>query len=148
MVLPRRIELRTSPLPRGCSTTELRQHRGRGPGDQRPKARGWPLASGAEHATTFPVRQPEAPPGKKRRFSSVFGLIRAAVDRPSRSRHVDIMSKPPIPPAKAKPPASPKVPRGEHLAQALRDNLRRRKAQAQARSAKAEGTPEPDAAKE
>ena len=28
MVLPRRIELRTSPLPRGCSTTELRQHDG------------------------------------------------------------------------------------------------------------------------
>ena len=26
MVLPRRIELPTSPLPRGCSTTELRQH--------------------------------------------------------------------------------------------------------------------------
>src|SRR5262245_45596134 len=27
MVLPGRIELTTSPLPRGCSTTELRQHR-------------------------------------------------------------------------------------------------------------------------
>src|SRR5262249_13310745 len=27
MVLPVRIELTTSPLPRGCSTTELRQHR-------------------------------------------------------------------------------------------------------------------------
>ena len=26
MVLPVRIELTTSPLPRGCSTTELRQH--------------------------------------------------------------------------------------------------------------------------
>ena len=26
MVLPHRIELWTSPLPRGCSTTELRQH--------------------------------------------------------------------------------------------------------------------------
>src|SRR5215204_2145255 len=29
MVLPVRIELTTSPLPMGCSTTELRQHRGR-----------------------------------------------------------------------------------------------------------------------
>ena len=28
MVLPLRIELRTSPLPRECSTTELRQHPG------------------------------------------------------------------------------------------------------------------------
>ena len=28
LVLPRRIELRTSPLPRECSTTELRQRRG------------------------------------------------------------------------------------------------------------------------
>jgi hypothetical protein len=29
MVLPDRIELSTSPLPRECSTTELRQHAGR-----------------------------------------------------------------------------------------------------------------------
>jgi hypothetical protein len=28
LVLPRRIELPTSPLPRECSTTELRQHEG------------------------------------------------------------------------------------------------------------------------
>src|SRR5204863_1773213 len=33
LVLPVRIELTTSPLPRGCSTTELRQ---RGPGDTVP----------------------------------------------------------------------------------------------------------------
>src|SRR5437773_5986608 len=32
LVLPERIELSTSPLPRGCSTTELRQHRARAGG--------------------------------------------------------------------------------------------------------------------
>src|SRR5712691_6055203 len=36
MVLPVRIELTTSPLPRGCSTTELRQL-GRGTGYTRPR---------------------------------------------------------------------------------------------------------------
>ena len=53
MVLPRRIELRTSPLPRGCSTTELRQRRGRAR-----KREGWPPARGAEHATRHMARQP------------------------------------------------------------------------------------------
>src|SRR5436853_4213606 len=37
LVLPVRIELTTSPLPRGCSTTELRQHlRGTDAGGARP----------------------------------------------------------------------------------------------------------------
>ena len=35
MVLPHRIELWTSPLPRGCSTTELRQRKKRAIGDAR-----------------------------------------------------------------------------------------------------------------
>src|SRR5437763_3211804 len=41
MVLPERIELSTSPLPRGCSTTELRQlvrSRGRGTGYTRARS--------------------------------------------------------------------------------------------------------------
>jgi hypothetical protein len=40
-----------------------------------------------------------------------------------------------------------KPPREEQLAQALRDNLRRRKAQAQARAAKADGSPTPESSK-
>ena len=47
-MLLERIELSTSPLPRGCSTTELQQRTVRGPG----KAGAWsPVRSGAEHAT-------------------------------------------------------------------------------------------------
>src|SRR4051812_6332066 len=89
MVLPRRIELRTSPLPRGCSTTELRQHRGPGSRGPKAKARGWPLASGAEHATLVPVRQPEAARGGIGRFSCLLRLFRAVVDRSGGGRHMN-----------------------------------------------------------
>src|SRR5207302_9779939 len=53
MVLPVRIELTTSPLPGGCSTTELRQHGSRagGAGDTRGPA-GWQ----AEHPEWRPCR--------------------------------------------------------------------------------------------
>ncbi len=50
LVLPERIELSTSPLPRVCSTTELRQLSGQGTGEPRVRA---PL-----HATAAPRWQP------------------------------------------------------------------------------------------
>ena len=96
-MLPERIELSTSPLPRECSTTELRQHR-----------RGWyRRRSGVEiHAGT----RRSLPQGRGWR-----NLCRT-IDRRNR------------------PDRSPKDPqkesRAQRLSAALRDNLKRRKAQA------------------
>src|SRR5256885_16376813 len=63
LVLPVRIELTTSPLPRGCSTTELRQ---RSSGLGRPKhgrKRRDPCHKGGGGASTRPIRRsaPNAP---------------------------------------------------------------------------------------
>ena len=91
LVLPVRIELTTSPLPRGCSTTELRQHR-----------RGMASRAGANarrNAAILATRAPVAQPF-------------AMTDRPKEQQ---------------------KQRRAGRLSAALRDNLKRRKAQARGR---------------
>ena len=92
MVLPVRIELTTSPLPRGCSTTELRQRR---------------AANGCT---------------RNRRECAILA-IRAEVAQPSRMTGRD----------KSDRPNNPKVRGKARLAAALRENLKRRKAQARGR---------------
>ena len=104
MVLPRRFELRTSPLPRECSTTELRQRaspfrhtvtiRQRGPSDTR---------SCGECKPNLDV----APPGH---------YIGGMIDEPKGKQ------------------GSAKPDKADRLAEALRENLRKRKAQSRARS--------------
>jgi hypothetical protein len=76
-------------------------------------------------------------------------LFRVAIDGLYLSRHEQAMTKPAETPtrASAKSAESPKHSREDQLAQALRDNLRRRKAQAQARGAK-NGAPGPDRTKD
>ena len=88
-MLPLRIELRTSPLPRECSTTELRQHR-----------RGFPAAS-------------------KSRWNAAILAIRASVAQPFTMTD--------------RPRDQQKENRARRLSAALRDNLKRRKAQAKRR---------------
>ena len=89
-MLPLRIELRTSPLPRECSTTELRQHR-----------RGFPAAS-------------------KSRWNAAILAIRASVAQPFTMTD--------------RPRDQQKENRARRLSAALRDNLKRRKAQAKERN--------------
>ena len=101
MVLPHRIELWTSPLPRECSTTELRQHR-----------RGW--------------------------IADVPGRIRAGTARslPQGRPWRNLLPEPPkAQPAVTETPKDPKkARRAQRLSAALRDNLKRRRAQAKKRS--------------
>ena len=100
VVLPDRIELSTSPLPRECSTTELRQHR-----------RGW--------------------------IADVPGRIRAGTARslPQGRPWRNLLPEPPkARPAVTETPKDPqKERRAQRLSAALRDNLKRRKAQAKRR---------------
>src|SRR5215510_4351641 len=94
MVLPVRIELTTSPLPRGCSTTELRQHWRRQIARYRRVRR-----TGAETGAILATRLPQAQP---------VGMS----ERPKQEK---------------------KAAAQRRLAAALRDNLKRRKAQARGR---------------
>src|SRR5215831_696 len=92
MVLPVRIELTTSPLPRGCSTTELRQH-------QAVPDCGYRRGAGAKTGAILATRLPQAQP---------VGMS----ERPKQQK---------------------KQAAQRRLAAALRDNLKRRKAQARGR---------------
>ena len=103
MVLPLRIELRTSPLPRECSTTELRQRR---------KVHGYPIPMRRETATGGP-----APQG--------FGLPRPGAGLSDRAMADD---------RKPVDRDSARAAQTERLARALRENLKRRKAQARGRT--------------
>ena len=114
MVLPEWIEHSTSPLPRGCSTTELRQQRRRG------------LRAGANAAETAISRAVDA--RQSRLAKSACRRIIAAMTRTGNGD--------------AKPVES--TSRERRLAAALRENLRRRKAQARERGAT---TPETDKTK-
>ena len=114
LVLPERIELSTSPLPRECSTTELRQ-RGSGPGARSgallPQQGGW----------------------RKRRV----GLFRHAAAHHHPSRRGCLGRRGAVCVRAAGDPSmssaeSQKL-RRERLAAALRQNLRRRKEQGRAR---------------
>src|SRR6185437_13151726 len=65
MVLPDRIELSTSPLPRGCSTTELRQRRKGAPAVRRRAvtAIGGAATQGQKRVRIPALRSPKAAPG-------------------------------------------------------------------------------------
>src|ERR1700726_806826 len=107
LVLPLRIELRTSPLPRGCSTTELRQ---RPPTNVLTRKRGDPCHMGGIRASA--PTPPAVPP--------VAALPAACFDFAAM-----------IKPGKAEQWAA----RSERLSAALRENLKRRKEQARGRAA-------------
>ena len=132
MVLPSRIELPTSPLPRGCSTTELRQRticEGAGaPARGRPRA----LESGAEDATSPLAVQ-----------ANVRYLLRPDFAGLSHDRWISRMTtrEPSKAPENLKenPQDKPRSDAAQdRLAQALRENLKRRKAQERARRAAAD----------
>ncbi len=126
MVLLVRIELTTSPLPRECSTTELQQ-----PG------RGGPalVAIGPPEAQDFG-------PG-----AGAFGGARGGVAGRPAFGTVPAMIDDPTPPPDTK--ADAKAARARRLAEALRRNLRRRKATPEppaavgAEAARSAATPEP-----
>ena len=113
MVLPVRIELTTSPLPRGCSTTELRQRRARAISDDGMRPR-----DGAFLATRPQVAQARPPCQVER-------------TRPSARQPISVS----LPAMNERPKAVQKARRERRLGTALRDNLKRRKAQARSRSA-------------
>src|SRR5690348_4232257 len=109
MVLPEWIEHSTSPLPRGCSTTELRQQTIR---EVDPRA--------AETATRDPVRQgkrPAAALADARAWRIINSVTRTREERRN--------------------PQS--AARAKRLAAALRENLRRRKEQARGRGSQSGG---------
>lgn len=60
MVLPDRIELSASPLPRGCSTTELRQHVGEGMAVRRDGG-SFAIGSGSTQGQKAPITGFEVP---------------------------------------------------------------------------------------
>lgn len=160
MVLLERIELSTSPLPRGCSTTELQQRAVRRPGG----ARVWPpVRSGAEHATGAAPWQAmrlwiamqarhvsnAEKSAKGRRFGRTdHGAIRHSAapisvqlhgDRASTTRMgAGMADKDRIKPAAAEVSEAGKARRAREdarLAAALRANLARRKQQTRVRAA-------------
>src|SRR5579871_3311137 len=123
MVLPHRIELWTSPLPRECSTTELRQRektggRRTGPAERRGKCH-----------TGVPGARIAGVPGRR-------NLPPAAALAPGTSHCCRAKTG-----AMTQGKASERERRSERLAEALKQNLRRRKTQARGRAA--EEAPEP-----
>ena len=107
LVLPLRIELRTSPLPRGCSTTELRQRVRRAVRWRNASRNGGDPCHSGESAQAR-VRWPLAQRGRLREF--------AAHER-NRPRSQN---------------RQPEAARQARLSAAMRENLKRRKAQARA----------------
>ena len=110
LVLPERIELSTSPLPRECSTTELRQHP-----DAEPNIPGCDIWQGGGPFT----QGGPATVASKRLLDNFI----------TRSLHRYMKDLPDLTPAKRTERAA----REERLAKALRDNLHRRKQQQRAR---------------
>ncbi len=118
MVLLGRIELPTSPLPRVRSTTELQQRRSRAPVTQ---GRGALLSAGASVVK------------RRLRFIGAGGMAQCMSDEPATSG---------TGPKSAEKLSRSDPGRDERLAVKLRENLRRRKAQARAVSAPAQSAPE------
>ena len=110
MVLPKRIELLASPLPRGCSTTELRQQMVRG-GHARRDGGSTAIGSGSTQGKKTPITGCD----ETRESSGRMSKSQQALDREHR------------------------------LAAKLRENLKRRKGQAKARSGSERQAPDPDA---
>ncbi len=103
-MLPRRVELRTSPLPRECSTTELRQR-----------------ASPIRYSVTIRRRGPSD--------TRSCGDCKRNLDAGLSGHYIGRMIDTP----KGKQ-SSVKPDKADRLAEALRENLRKRKAQSRARS--------------
>ena len=121
LVLPVRIELTTSPLPRECSTTELRQHNsGTTTGEITLRSRRDPCHRGYAHASELP-RRLRSRPLHGSCHGSWHGSCHALSFR---------MAKLGKPGGKAAQHAARKA----RLAAALRENLKRRKQQARARA--------------
>ena len=113
MVLPVRIELTTSPLPRGCSTTELRQRR-----------------AGCGNLKRFEC-------GRERRDPCHKAGTGASARRPIRAPFHAVPDARILPVMNERPKAAEKARRQRRLSAVLRENLKRRKAQAKGRSAAA-----------
>ena len=121
LVLPVGIEPTTSPLPRECSTTELRQRRcGAGPAEGRKQIHDDPAIGKAAGRSAARIGRPgrEFSVGSSHRLTvSALSLLHRAMgdDSSPISRKSD-----------------ERAAREERLAKALRENLRRRKEQARA----------------
>ena len=141
MVLQERIELSTSPLPRECSTTELPQH-----AFGRRKGAGRVEAGGLCHrlsALASLWRGQNRRPGRGRAGACPEGLRRLKASRFYGVRTAMAVSGGPerqgAAPAGDSGLSPAKLAEKQRLAEALRANLRRRKAQAKARAADAAG---------
>ena len=131
LVLPERIELSTSPLPRECSTTELRQLK-----KSFPQRLQQPLGC-KDTRNDAAILAIEAIPVQPRRAGACLaGQCCAAVLRPPCKRALSIaagnsgMSK--------RGKADEQAARKERLSAALRENLKRRKQQARDRASAAD----------
>ena len=118
MVLPERFELSASPLPRGCSTPELRQ---------RIQSVGCSLS---EPLAIFNAHS-RGPSAAERAFWTACAPCGREGAMPARKEP----PQPPKPPGRGRKPA--------RLAEALRANLARRKAQRRARAAAGQDNEEP-----
>ena len=116
MVLPVRIELTTSPLPRECSTTELRQR----------KRAAWP---GPRNAAETATRGR----GVQGLRATAMGMPECAVECGMDERNDRLSVR-----------GGPRPARAERLAEALRANLKRRKAQARGRADHGAGKNQPN----
>ncbi len=128
VVLPERIELSTSPLPRECSTTELRQ--------PWPDRRAGRRRHGIHDAPCI---------GKAGRRIGARGDLAAAIDNAvAVPFHRPMADRPAITPAKQ----AERQAREARLAKALRENLQRRKEQMRARRCGGPGAEGEDGAAE
>lgn len=130
MVLPQRFELWTSPLPRECSTPELRQHLAQDGG--RPRRRAY---------------MPDRPGRRKAVFAdaaSRHDAVRQNMGEPVTDEDRDTASERPKVDSESRKGGDKEPTAAERRAQALRDNLRRRKAQSRARSAARDGEAPPE----
>ncbi len=143
MVPTARFELATSPLPRECSTPELRGHRGDGGVSRRrrPRGHGGTAAPGLYTASGWGRK------GGSRRRCGWHGLgacqaVICAAGRLDRGQAIFTMA--PMTTSDHALRASTRaraMTRSERLATALRENLKRRKAQARARSLAGKNAP-------
>jgi hypothetical protein len=127
MVLPHRIELWTSPLPRECSTTELRQRRrraGREPGPAERRGKCHTGVSGARIGDGPEGRNLQRGLGLCTRDNSAAAALRFGPMTQGKS--------------------SERERRAERLAAALKENLKRRKAQARGRAGEEAPKPRPE----
>ncbi len=112
-MLPERLELSTSPLPRECSTTELRQH-------------------------TPPARAPFATGRRGPSDSGTSRDCKPNLDAGRAGHYIDRIMDDTTRRAGTSKPNKARLDKAGRLAEALRENLRKRKAQSRARRGGAE----------